>query len=457
MKSEAELLVVDDDRELAETLCDLLVGEGYSVAMALSAAEAVACYEQNPQIAAALIDLVMPQRDGMALMEELHARNSSLPVIIMTGFGTIETAVNAIKRGAEDYLTKPFDREAVQKKIGRLMEIHRLRNRVAELEADLKQVSDPFQELVYVSRSMQQVVDRARTAADSDATILIVGETGTGKEKLARAVHRASRRASGPFIALNCGALPKELIESELFGVRRGAYTGAYADTPGVFAAASRGTVFLDEISEMPKEAQVKLLRVLQERELRPVGSTTVVPVDVRIVAATNRAIPSLRTEFLREDLYFRIATVVLEIPPLRSRREDILVLAQWFVARMSERYGRHITLSASAAEALLGYSFPGNVRELENILESTAAVCKDDPQAITEREVRPLLQGAAPSASGWIDGTMTLEEMERLAIERAIRLCHGNRTKAAALLGISRDTLYRKVRDLNIATAGTS
>ena len=452
MKRPIEILVVDDDRELSETLRDLLVGEGYTVIVANSSTEALAAYEQNPQLALALVDLIMPQSDGMTLMDELHRRNRALPVLIMTGFGTIETAVDAMKRGAEDYLTKPFDREAVQKKIGRLMEVHRLRHRVAELEAEVKQVSDPFQELIFVSRGMQQVVDRARAAADSDATVLIVGDTGTGKEKMARAIHRASRRASGPFLAVNCGALPKELIESELFGVRKGAYTGAYADMPGVFAAASRGTVFLDEIAEMPKEAQVKLLRVLQERELRPVGGTAAVPVDVRVIAATNKPLPALRTEFLREDLYFRIATVVLEVPPLRARREDILVLAQWFASRIADRYGRHITLSPTATEALLGYGFPGNVRELENMLESVAAVSKDDPQIISERDIRPLLHEAPAAAGGWMEEGMSLQQMEKIAIERAIRLCHGNRTKAASLLGISRDTLYRKLRDLNIA-----
>jgi len=454
MKRPAEILVVDDDRELAETLRDLLVGEGYAVAVALSAREALATFDEKPQLAMALVDLIMPQCDGMALMDELHRRNRALPVIIMTGFGTIETAVDAMKRGAEDYLTKPFDREAVQKKIGRLMEVHRLRQRVAELEAEVKQVSDPFQDLIYVSRGMQQVVDRARAVAESEATVLIVGDTGTGKEKIARAIHRASRRASGPFLAVNCGALPKELIESELFGVRKGAYTGAYADLPGVFAAAARGTVFLDEIAEMPKEAQVKLLRVLQERELRPVGGTTSVPVDVRVIAATNKPVAALRSEHLREDLYFRIATVVLEVPPLRTRREDVLVLAQWFASRIAERYGRHITLSPTATEALLNYGFPGNVRELENMLESVAAISKDDPQTITDRDLRPLLHQPPAAGDGWMEGAMSLQQMEKIAIERAIRLCHGNRTKAAALLGISRDTLYRKLHDLNIAVA---
>jgi transcriptional regulator with PAS, ATPase and Fis domain len=265
-----------------------------------------------------------------------------------------------------------------------------------------------------------------------------------------------SPRSAEPFVEVNCAAIPEELIESELFGVLKGAYTGAYSDRQGVFAAAARGTVFLDEIGEMPKEAQVKLLRVLQEREARPVGATSARPVDVRVVAATNKPIAALRSEHMREDLYFRLATVVLEIPPLRSRREDVLVLAQCFCSRLAERYGRHITLHQSGAEALLGYGFPGNVRELENILESLAAVSKEDPQAIHDRDVKPLLHAADSSDPGWIEQPMTLEEMEKIAIERALRLCQGNRTKAAALLGISRDTLYRKLRDLNIA-AGAS
>jgi two-component system NtrC family response regulator len=441
------ILVVDDDAVLADTLKDFLEGEGYAVSVALSAAEALQSLERNSQICLALVDLMMPLTDGLALMEDLRRRNPELAVIIMTGYGTIETAVEAMKRGAEDYITKPFDRDAVRKKIGRVMEVFQLRTRVAQLEASLDG-GRTFENLVYVSPQMQRVVERARTAAATDAPVLILGETGTGKEMLARAIHAASRRTSAPFIPVNCGALPRDLVESELFGFRKGAFTGAYNDAPGVFASAHGGTVFLDEIGEMPKEAQVKLLRVLQEGEVRPVGSAKPVQVNVRVISATNRPLPALRAEQLREDLYFRIATVVIEVPPLRARREDILVLAQYFTRRLTSRYDRQITLGRGAMELLLNAAFPGNVRELENVLESAAALSREDPQTITEKDLQSLVSAPEPRSSSVGEQSLALEDLERFAIERALRLCQGNRTKAAEMLGISRDTLYRKMRE---------
>jgi transcriptional regulator with PAS, ATPase and Fis domain len=279
--------------------------------------------------------------------------------------------------------------------------------------------------------------------------VLLLGETGTGKEMLARAIHAASARARMPFVAVNSGALPHELVESELFGFRKGAFTGAYADAPGIFSAATGGTVFLDELGEMPKDVQVKLLRVLQEKELRPVGGTHAVPVDVRIVAATNRSLSELRSTLLREDLYFRIATIVVEVPPLRTRPEDILVLSQHFAARLSRRYGREISLARPAIELLLAYAFPGNVRELENLMESAAAVSTDNPQIVTDKDLKPMLVGGVPSlvAQPNLGDSFSMEQMERLTIQQALRVSAGNRTKAAGLLGISRDTLYRKLR----------
>jgi DNA-binding NtrC family response regulator len=447
----ASILVVDDDASLASTLKEFLAREGYSVEVALSAAEALSIQQANPGISLALVDLIMPVTDGLTLTDELRRRNPDLSVIIMTGYGTIETAVDAIKRGAEDYVTKPFDYEAVRKKIGRLTEVIELRERVAQLEKNLER-HPCFENIVSLSPAMERVLERARLAAGSVVPVLLLGETGTGKEMLARAIHAASPRARMPFVPVNCGALPRELAESELFGFRKGAFTGAYADAPGLFSAASSGSIFLDEIGEMPKDIQVKLLRVLQEGELRPIGSTRAVQVDVRLIAATNRSLTELRSGLMREDLYFRIATVVLEMPALRTRPEDILVLAQHFTGRLSRRYGREISLSRSALELLLAYSFPGNVRELESLLESASAISAENPQVITDKDLRPLLGAGTPGMAGQSAGeSLSMEEMERLTVRRALHASAGNRSKAAALLGISRDTLYRKLRQYEL------
>jgi DNA-binding NtrC family response regulator len=449
MKHGPAILVVDDDATLAAALREFLSHEGYEVEVAQSGAEALAIQEANPRIALALVDLMMPLMDGLTLTVELRRRNPDIAVVIMTGYGTIESAIDAIKKGAEDYITKPFDYAAVRKKIARLMEVMELRERVAQLEGHLERHAC-FESMIAVSPVMERVLERARLAAATDASVLIVGETGTGKEMLARAIHQASPRARMPFVAVNSGALPRELVESELFGFRRGAFTGAYADAPGIFSAASGGTVLLDEIGEMPKDVQVKLLRVLQEGELRPVGSTRSVHVDVRVVSATNRSLNDLRSTFLREDLYFRIATVVLQVPPLRSRPEDILVLSQHFAARLARRYGREISLSRHALELLLVYPFPGNIRELESLIESAAAISVDNPQVISETDLKPLLSSPVPEniATAAAHGPVSMEQMERLTIQQALRMSDGNRTKAASLLGISRDTLYRKLRE---------
>jgi DNA-binding NtrC family response regulator len=447
----ASILVVDDDAMLASALKGFLTREKYSVEVARSAAEALSILEMNPQISLALVDLIMPVTDGLTLTDEIRRRNPDISVIIMTGYGTIETAVDAIKRGAADYITKPFDYDAVCKKIAHLTEVIELRERVAQLEKNLER-HPSFENVVSLSPAMERILERARVCSATDVPVLLLGETGTGKEMLARAMHAASQRALMPFVTVNCGALPRELAESELFGFRKGAFTGAYNDTPGLFSAASGGTIFLDEIGEMPKEIQVKLLRVLQQGELRPVGATRTVQVDIRVIAATNRGLSELRSGLMREDLYFRIATIILEVPALRARPEDILVLGQHFAARLSRRYGREISLARSALELLLRYAFPGNVRELENLLESAAAVSTESPQVITDKDLRPQMGAGTPGLAGQSAGeSLSLEEMERLTVRRALHASAGNRSKAAALLGISRDTLYRKLRQYEL------
>lgn len=443
------LLIVDDDWEMAQTLQELLQTEGYAVEIAHSASEALTVQERTPHLTIALIDLIMPDMNGIALMAELRRRSPDLAVVIMTGYGTIENAVEAIKQGAEDYLTKPFDHEAVCKKVARLAEVFELRQRVLDLAAN-REPCLCLQDFIAMSPPMQRVLERARRAAASNVPVLVLGESGTGKEMLARGIHASSPRAHGPFVPVNCGALPHELVESELFGYCRGAFTGAHLDRAGVFGSACGGTVFLDEIGELPKEGQVKLLRALQEGEVRPLGSPRPVQVDVRIICASNRPLAALRNEYLRADLYFRIAGVVIELPPLRARGEDILRLTQHFADRLSRHYGRRISLARSAHDFLLHYPFPGNVRELENLLESTVALSFADPQVISDKEFKLHLhdQIAVESVPVASEQVFSMERLERFAIQQALRLSQGNRTKAASLLGISRDTLYRKLKE---------
>jgi DNA-binding NtrC family response regulator len=444
------LLVVDDDPEMASALAKLLGRFGNPVFTAGSGAQALEILDREPCICLAMVDLVMPGMDGLAFLRRVRSIYPELAVFLMSGFATVESAVQAMREGAEDYLTKPFEAEAVLRKVGRLLELFELKEKVAALEIPSE---TPWDAILGNSAAIRVVRERAKAASQAEVPVLIVGETGTGKELLARCIHAASRRACASFVPVNCGALPRELVESELFGFRRGAFTGAYADTPGVFAAATGGTVFLDEIGEMPREMQVKLLRILQEGELRPVGSPKPVRVDVRVVAASNQPLQALKSEHLREDLYFRIATVVIELPPLRSRHEDILLLTQHLAGVLGRRYGRRILLDRSALDMLIHYPFPGNVRELQNVLESAAALSSEDPQTITGKELQLLLDGR-PYSSEQTEGAgiLSIKQIERSAIEHALAICQGNHTRAAALLGISRDTLYRKLRHFQVS-----
>ncbi|HYM13833.1 MAG TPA: sigma-54 dependent transcriptional regulator [Bryobacterales bacterium] len=449
------ILVVDDDEALATALAKLLRQHYPSVHMALSGTEAAAVLGRETNICLVLADLVMPVMDGLAVLEYVRHHHSSVSVILMTGFGTIETAVEAMKRGAEDYLTKPFDTETVLKKVSHLMELHELKERVARLEGQLRRES-PFSQIVAGSSAMRSVVQRAQVAAQSSAPVLLIGETGTGKEMLARAIHNASPRAGRSFIPVNCAALPHELIESELFGYRKGAFTGALADRSGLFEAAHGGTLFLDEIGELPLAAQAKLLRVLEEGELRRVGETVAARVDVRLLSATNRPLAQLRSGALREDLFFRISTIVLEVPPLRQRREDLYLLVKHFLRQLEERYGRSLSLDRAALDHLLTYAFPGNVRELAHILESAVAVSTDSPQAILERDLTPSLGSrAAPDAlPASVPADCSLETLERFAIRQALRIAGHNKSRAAELLGLSRGSLYNKLREYKLETS---
>jgi DNA-binding NtrC family response regulator len=455
------ILVVDDDESLATTLTKLLGRHYAAVHTALSGAEAAAILERETGIRLLLVDLMMPVMDGLAVLDYVKEHHPSVSVLLMTGFGTIETAVEAIKRGAEDYLTKPFDTETILKKVSRLMELYELKERVTELETQLGNHS-PFSQIVAGCPAMHAILQKGQVAAQSSAPVLIAGETGTGKEMLARAIHNASPRAGCAFVPVNCAALPHELIESELFGYRKGAFTGAQADHAGLFEAANGGTLFLDEIGEMPLAAQAKLLRVLEEGELRRVGENTAVRIDLRLLSATNRPLAQLRKGALREDLFFRISTIVLEVPPLRQRQGDLYLLAKHLLGQLEGRYGRSLSLDRTALDHLLTYPFPGNVRELAHILESAVAVSTENPQTIHGRDLAPLLQSRTASSElpAGLAAGCSLEQLEKFAVRQALRIAGYNKSRAAELLGLSRGSLYNKLKahglDASPGDAGT-
>ncbi|MBI3680627.1 MAG: sigma-54-dependent Fis family transcriptional regulator [Acidobacteria bacterium] len=449
------ILVVDDDEVLTASLAKVLRQRFSCVYEALSGAEAVAILSKENNICLVLVDLIMPVMDGLSVLEYIRQADAEASVVLMTGFGTIETAVEAIKRGAEDYITKPFDSQTVLKKVSRLMELYELKARVAGLELQ-NEPGSPFASIVTGSPAMRKVIDRARVAALSSAPVLLVGETGTGKEMMARAIHFASPRAAQSFVPVNCAALPQELVESELFGYRKGAFTGALSDHRGLFQAAHQGTLFLDEIAEMPMSAQAKLLRVLEEGEVRPVGETVPHQVDVRVISASNRPLSELASTALREDLFFRVSTIVIELPPLRKRPEDLCLLVQHFLREFSQKYGRRISIDRGAANRLSEYSFPGNVRELRHILESAVALSADNPQMINERDLTPVLrsqtaQPAVNSLPANVGADCSLEALEKFAIRQALRVASDNKSRAAELLGLSRGALYRKLREYGL------
>ncbi len=444
-KSEYKVLVVDDDPEFVDAVRELLERSGYGVVTAYSGKEALEKASATSGINLALLDLVMPMMDGFTLLEKLKEVASEMNVIIVTGQGTVQTAVEAIKRGASDFITKPFDKDVLLKKLEVLKKKYELEGKVGELK---QIISDKFgfESIISSSKVMKAVFEKATAAARSDAPVFIVGATGTGKELLAKAIHVKGERSGEPFLAVNCGAIPKELLESELFGYKKGAFTGAVKDHEGLFIAANKGTIFLDEIGEMPKDLQVRLLRVLEEYKVRPLGHTEEVPLDVRVIAASNHSIEQLKSKYLRDDLFFRLAVIVIELPPLSGRRGDIPLLVETFIGRFNMKYSKNIKgFSEGALNSLYSYEFPGNIRELENLIEGIVAVCPQDKEEITVKDLKAHLLWHEPKASG--HQMLSLDKLEKYAFEQALRETSGNKSKAAEMLGISRDTLYRKLK----------
>jgi two-component system, NtrC family, response regulator AtoC len=450
-----QILVVDDDSSLRRVMKMQLEEAGYQVSLASDGGAAwMMLNDMEPQLI--ITDLRMPTT-GLELLDRIGKAGMQTTVIVVTAFGTIETAVEAMRLGAYDYVTKPIDFEALVLVVHRAMERQNLIEEVHSLRSALD-MRYGFKGIVGQSKGLLRVLDQAARVAQRNATVLILGETGTGKELVARAIHQSSQRSSGPFIAINCGAIPRDLVESELFGYMRGAFTGALTNKSGRIESADGGTLFLDEIGELPLEAQVKLLRVLQEGELTKLGASTSAKVDVRVIAATHRNLTAMIEDgTFREDLYYRLAVVPLTLPSLRERKEDIPELIDALFQRTKERHGLlEVRLSPAVHQRLISYRWPGNVRQLENVLERMLVLSPTDLITLDDLP-EELLPSSANMSQLWSDlpeKGISLEAIERELIGRALEKFAGNQTQAARYLDISRRTLIYRMEKHGFASA---
>jgi len=441
------ILVVDDDASVRRVLKLQLEESGYAVLSAGDGKEAAAIVEkERPQLV--ITDLMMPGSNGLELLQQIKARDLDTTVIMITAFGSVESAVSAMRAGAYDYITKPIDYDALLLAVNRALERQTLLEEVRTLRSALDQRYG-FENILGHSKVLLRVLEMASRVAQHDSTVLIQGETGTGKELLARAIHHNSRRRNRPFATINCGAIPKELLEAELFGFTRGAFTGAHAPKAGKIELADGGTLFLDEIGELPLEMQVKLLRLLQHGELEKVGATAVKSVDIRVIAATNRNLLAMTEDgTFREDLYYRLAVVPLMLPPLRERKEDIPELVQNIFRRLKDRHGMpELTLASNLRALLASYRWPGNVRELENVMERLVVL--SNGQQVTEQDLPESIRGQAAREEGFHleipEEGISLESVEKELLLRALQKFDWNQSQAARFLDISRRTLiYR-------------
>jgi DNA-binding NtrC family response regulator len=441
------ILVVDDDPEMDAFLLDLLTEEGYTVDAYDKGADALAALEKSrPDLL--ITDMVMDRLHGMEVLRAAHQRDRDLPVLIITAFGTIESAVEAMRAGAFYYLTKPFNNSDLLFFVARAMEERYLRTEVHRLRREVT-THYHFDQIVGKSAAMQRVLSLIDRVKDSALNILLTGESGTGKDLVARTLHYQSVRKHAPFVAVNCAAIPEQLLESELFGYVRGAFTDARHDKKGLFVEAHGGTLFLDEIEELSPLLQAKLLRVIEDKEVRPVGATKGVKVEVRIVAATNRDLsPTVAAGRFREDLFYRLNVVEIVLPPLRERPEDLPLLIQHFMTRSAQTSSAR-RLSPEALRILLNHTWPGNVRELENVIERALVLCQGE--AITPADLPPRLTGGAPPMLNLHDALLrrtSLADLEREYILLALKWSDGCKKDAADLLGIDRRTLYRKLEE---------
>jgi DNA-binding NtrC family response regulator len=463
MTENRRILIIDDERPIQLTLEALLGRHGYDADIAGTAATGARLLESKKP-ALVLLDLQLPDADGLQMLDQIKTEHPGIPVIILSAHDSLSNAIESIKRGAFHFISKPYAPEEllslVEKALEKqslLRETHELREATQKLKKRLAEAETRLAP-IFKSRVMQQIDDLITAMAPSEANVLITGESGVGKEVIANVIHSRSRRAEKPMVKLNCAAFPQAMIEGELFGYVKGAFTGATSDFPGMIAEADGGTLFLDEISEMPTELQTRFLRVLQEREYRSLGSTKTQKADFRVIAATNRPVQQAMAENrLRSDLYYRINTFQIELPPLRERKEDIPPLVASFLRRFSQQLGKpEPSIAPEAFQKLLDYGWPGNVRELQNAIEYAVVLARQSQITVKELpaevQLPVVLQKTERAVASQSSGpARSLEEMERSAILDALAQCHGNKKKTAELLGIQRPTLYNKMKRYGI------
>jgi len=449
----ASILVVEDDPKHGAMCARLLERKGYHARSITSGREALSLLERSGAVDLVLADLQMPEMDGIQLLSAVKDRFPHVEFIVMTGYGTVKTAVEAMQLGAAHYIQKPLDQDELNILIQRVIEKKNLEEKVDRLREELHGKYS-FDNVVGRSGIMQTVLDKMAAACGNRATVLITGESGTGKEMVARGIHYNAFKNDAPFVPVNCGALPRDLIESELFGYKKGAFTGAVGDSEGLFRAADGGTIFLDEVMEMSPELQVKLMRVLQERKIRSLGDTREIAINVRVIAATNKPIQeALDSGSIRKDLYYRLSVIMIHLPPLRDRVEDIPLLVEHFLKKHADNYGNIVTgMESQAMEILAKYPWPGNVRELENLVEMLLAYAKRPIIRVSDLPDRIADFATARGKPAIGDNEVfTLKEAERKLIVNALAKSKGNKSHAALMLGISRKSLYKKLVDYNI------
>jgi DNA-binding NtrC family response regulator len=448
-----KILAIDDEEGMRELLRANLTRKGYQVTAAKDAEEAFASL-QSQLFDLVITDLRMPGLSGEALVQKLKKENPSLPVVVISAFGSTKSVVDVIKNGAEDYLPKPFTPEDLEVVVYKALEKRRLLEENERLRRELSGPSGT-QGLQGRSKAMRDVLGLLERLAPSDATVLITGESGTGKELAARAIHQWSPRAKGPFVEVNSGSLPATLFEAELFGARKGAYTGANEDRPGLFQAAQGGTLFLDEVGEVPLESQAKLLRALETHEVKPLGETRNQKVDVRVVAATNQDLQKLvEAGKFRKDLFFRLSVLPVILPPLRERLEDLPLLSQSFLIRFAPKGGQPKKISQEALKALLSHSWPGNVRELRNVLERAALLSRDEELQPEDFLFAPTAGGGLPGGTYHDAKHSLLEAFERQYLADALRASGGNVSKAAQNSGLAREQFHRMMEKMGLKSA---